>query len=175
MERSAIQSTTSRTPDAGTRHALLQEWCSRFALNSGRVFDAASAALLVRMWEESFAEIPDDRFLEGAFRATLAGCKFFPSLAEVRAHFPAARAEVYGSRADDLPALPPGDRRGHRCRELVPLAQIVRAFRGAARALPPVERKERAQPFSGFRFPVDPNHEERVRRQAAEILARASA
>lgn len=179
MRALAARSEVSPMPDLSRRRELVREWLAKFAANHNRRMDGDSARAMLALWVEGFADVPatprGDAMLQGAFRETLLRSEFFPSIAEIRSRFPAARAKIFSADAEYTRALPSADRRHHRCPEPVPLAQVAEAFRGVARALPPAETKEKPAPFTGFRFPVDLDHEKRVRRQAADILAGARA
>lgn len=177
MRALAVRSEALPMRDSSRRRELIRVWLAKFAVNSNRKMDSDSARATLALWVEAFADVPlqADAMLEAAFRETLLRCQFFPSVAEIRSHFPAARTEIYGATVDHRQELTAGTRRGHRCPELVPFSQIADAFRGVVRELPPPEIKEKPANPVGFRFPNDPGHESRVRKQAQEMLAKAEA
>lgn len=179
MRALVTRSAVSPARDPSRRRELVREWLAKLAANHNRRLDDAGASVILALWVEGFADVPatpdGDAILEAAFRETLMRSEFFPTIASIRSHFQSARAKVFGTRANSMPALPPPDRRDHHCPELTPLAQIVEVFRGVARALPPPKVKEKPTSSAVFRFPADPGHVARVRRQAAEILANVGA
>lgn len=245
---------------APDRDQLIRSWLLRFALNASRQMDAATSEALVSLWCESFADLSDE-VLESAFRHALGACRFFPSVADIRAHLDRAdaqgleiEAESAWERALDharrwdgsrhAPVLPEKIERAvraagglhwlescpagqlqwaqkkfievYKCsdeleragqlvgrsearrilaearttaeadRRSLPeppkppddgdnsdLAGVRDALAEVVRKLPPAE--ERPVKGAGFKFPPDPNHERRVREQAARILAGARA
>jgi hypothetical protein len=87
----------SKPSEQQNRSSLVKQWLVRFALNAGQPLDADSLSAYVSLWLEAFADLPAD-VLEGAFKRTLATCKFWPvKIADVREHIEYAE----DSRAED--------------------------------------------------------------------------
>lgn len=92
-----ISESRSKQCEPQRRNSLFRHWLGVFALNAGQALDTDTLSVYVTLWLEAFADLSDD-VLEGAFRKTLATCKFWPvKIADVREHV--ERAE--DSRAED--------------------------------------------------------------------------
>jgi hypothetical protein len=82
-------------PDKSRRDDLLRTWLVKFSANhqaQGRepAVTADTLQVFMSLWAEGLADIPTDA-LEMALRATLQTCKFFPTVADIRAQLDQAK------------------------------------------------------------------------------------